>query len=135
MKAQSISLLKKKLWKIVASRIKERDGNICFTSGKYVEGANAHCGHMFPSGSCGAVLRYHPKNLHCQSYFENINMGGNGAVYALNFIEKYGKKEMTRMLKLKNSSIKADTHFYNTMIEMYKNNTLEEIEEYLNGLI
>lgn len=135
MKAQSISLLKKKLWKIVSLRIKERDGNICFTSGKYVEGANAHCGHMFPSGSCGAVLRYHPKNLHCQSYFENINMGGNGAVYALNFIEKYGKKEMTKMLKLKNSSIKADTHFYNTMIEMYKNNSLLEIEKYLNGLV
>lgn len=135
MKVQSISLLKKKLWKIVAPRIKERDGNICFTSGKYVEGANAHCGHMFPSGSCGAVLRYHPKNLHCQSYFENINMGGNGAVYALNFIEKYGKKEMTKMLKLKNSSIKADTHFYNTMIEMYKNSSLLEIEKYLNGLV
>lgn len=127
--------LKEKLWKIVSKRIKERDGNICFTSGKYVEGPNNHCGHMFPSVSCGALLRYHPKNLHCQSYFENINMGGNGAVYALNFIEKYGKKEMNNLLKLKQSSVKANKQFYEKLIEMYETYPLDDIEKYLNSLV
>jgi Bacteriophage Lambda NinG protein len=134
MKKKTVTQLKKKLWSIVAKRIKERDDYICFTSGKKVEGANAHCGHMFPSGSCGAVLRYHPLNLHCQSYFENINQGGNGAVYALNFIEKYGQEKMNKMLQLKNKSIKADTQFYEKLIELYTNNTLEEVENYLHSL-
>lgn len=134
MKKKTVAQLKKKLWTIVSKRIKERDKNVCFTSGKYVEGANAHCGHMFPSGSCGAVLRYHPLNLHCQSYYENINQGGNGAVYALNFIEKYGQDKMNQMLQLKNKSIKADNYFYETLIDLYTNNTLEEIEEYLHSL-
>lgn len=130
-KAPSISLLKKKLWTVVSKRIKERDNYICFTSGKKVEGSNAHCGHMFPSASCGAILRYHPKNLHCQSYFENINQGGNGAVYALNFIQKYGEKEMQKMLFLKNKSTKADRIFYSDLIQLYTDSTWEEIEQYL----
>lgn len=134
MRKQTVTSLKNKLWKIVSKRIKERDKYICFTSGKKVEGTNAHCGHMFPSGSCGAVLRYHPLNLHCQSYYENINQGGNGAVYAINFINKYGQEKMDILLRLKNKSIKADSFFYETLIDMYTNNTLEEIEEYLNNL-
>ena len=92
---------------------------------------NAHCGHMFPSGSCGATLRYHPKNLHCQSYNENINNGGNGTVYALNFIQKYGQDEMHKMLMLKNKTIKADIWFYEELIRLYTEGTFEEIEEYL----
>ncbi len=135
MKKKTPKQLKDKLWKLVSKRIKERDNNICFTSGKYVEGANAHCGHMFPSGACGAVLRYHPKNLHCQSYHENINLGGNGVVYGINFVKKYGQKEMTKLLKLKNSSIKADNQFYEKLIEMYETYPLEDIEEYLNQLV
>lgn len=134
MRKLTVTSLKNKLWKIVSKRIKERDDYICFTSGKKVEGTNAHCGHMFPSGSCGAVLRYHPLNLHCQSYYENINQGGNGAVYAINFINTYGQEKMDTMLRLKNKSIKADSLFYEKLIEMYTNNTLEEIEEYLNNL-
>lgn len=133
-KKPSISLLKKKLWVLVSKRIKERDSYICFTSYKKVEGSNAHCGHMFPSGACGALLRYHPKNLHCQSYNENINLGGNGVVYGLKFVEIYGQKEMSNLIRLKNSSIKADVWFYQNLIDLYSNNSLEEIEEYLNNL-
>lgn len=130
----SISKLKNKLWGLVSKRIKERDKYICFTSGKKVEGSNAHCGHMFPSGACGALLRYHPKNLHCQSYNENINLGGNGAIYATRFIEVYGEEEFKNLLQLKNRSIKADVWFYQNLIDLYSNSTLEEIEDYLNNL-
>ena len=134
MKKKTVTQLKKKLWTLVSKRIKERDDYVCFTSGKKVEGANAHCGHMFPSGACGALLRYHPKNLHCQSYNENINLGGNGAMYATRFVEVYGVEHFKNLLVLKNKSIKADSFFYETLIEMYTNNTLEEIENYLNNL-
>lgn len=126
--------LKDKLWKIVSAHVKKRDKNTCFTSGKFVEGSNCHCGHMFPSGSCGAVLRYHPRNLHVQSYNENINNGGNGAVYALNFISKYGQSEMDKLLNLKNRTIKADIIFYETLIELYKKGNEQEIISYLESL-
>jgi len=135
MKKNNISQLKKKLWIIVSKYIKERDKFICFTSGKKVEGMNAHCGHMFPSGNCGALLRYHPLNLHCQSYNENINLGGNGAVYAINFVKKYGQKEMNKLLVLKQKSIKADEIFYSKMIELYKQGNEENIVKYLDSLV
>jgi hypothetical protein len=133
-KLPSISKVKKDLWKVVSKRIKERDNYICFTSGKKVEGMNAHCGHMHPSAACGALLRYHPKNLHCQSYNENINLGGNGVMYATRFIEVYGEKEFKNLLILKNRSIKADIHFYLNLLDLYKYSSLEEVENYLNNL-
>ena len=95
---------------------------------------NAHCGHMFPSGGCGALLRYHPKNLHCQSYNENINLGGNGAIYATRFVEVYGTDEFKTLLILKNKSIKADRYFYEKLTDLYTNNTLEEVESFLQSL-
>lgn len=133
MKKKSVKTLKKILWKLVSDRIRERDNYFCFTSGKKVSGSGAHCGHMFPSGSCGALLRYHPKNLHCQSYDENINQGGNGAIYAIKFIQKYGQAEMDKLLKLKNRTIKADEIFYLNLIDLYKNGTWEFIENYLEN--
>lgn len=131
-KKPTISQLKKKLWTIVSKYIKERDKYECFTSGKKVEGANAHCGHMFPSGSCGALLRYNPLNLHCQSYNENINLGGNGAVYVLRFIEQYGQEELDKLIVLKNKSIKADILFYSDMISLYNKGNEQKIIDYLN---
>lgn len=134
-KPVSISKIKEKLWKVVSVKIKERDNYVCFTSGRKVEGSNAHCGHMFPSGGCGAVLRYHPKNLHCQSYNENINLGGNGAIYATRFIDTYGDREFKNLLNLKNKSIKADIWFYEKLLDLYTNYTLEDVENYLNNMI
>jgi hypothetical protein len=133
MKKQSISLLKKNLWKIVATRIKERDKFQCFTSGKFVEGVNAHCGHGTPSSVCGGRLRYHPKNLHCQSYYENINLGGNGRVYYQNQVKKYGQDTVDKLDQLQHKFIKCDSIFYLTLIDLYKNGTWEQIENYLEN--
>jgi len=132
-KYKSISTLKKTLWTIVAKRIKERDNYICFTSGKKVEGANAHCGHGNPSSICGGRLRYHPKNLHCQSYYENINLGGNGRVYYQRQIERYGKEIVDKLDSLQNKYIKTDELYYRTLINLYTNGTWENIESYLEN--
>lgn len=130
-KKLSTSQLKKKLWAVVSKRIKERDKNVCFTSGRAVEGSNSHCGHGLPSSVCGGRLRYHPKNLHCQSYHENVNLGGNGTIYYQRQVSKYGKEVVDKLYQLQNRFIKVDNIFYLAMIELYTNGTWEEIENYL----
>lgn len=132
-KLPSLSSLKKKLWLVVSKRIKERDKNICFTSGKFVEGSNAHCGHGTPSAVCGGRLKYHPKNLHCQSYHENINLGGNGRVYYKKQVEKYGQETVDKLDMLNNKYVKADVLFYLKLIDLYTNGTWEEIEYFLEN--
>ena len=132
-KPPSITQLKKKLWAVVSKRIKERDNWICYTSGRKVEGAGAHCGHGMSSSICGARLRYHPLNLHCQSYYENIYASGNGIQYYQNQIRDYGAKRVKELYALKNKYIKADVIFYTTLLELYKNGTWEEIERFLES--
>lgn len=130
-KKPSITTLKKKLWKIVADRIKKRDNFICYTSGRKVEVAGAHCGHGMSNSICGARLRYHPLNLHCQSYYENIHASGNGVQYYQNQIRDYGDKRVKELYALKDKYIKADVIFYQHLIDLYTNGTWEEIERYL----
>lgn len=125
--------LKEKLWKIVSKRIRERDNWTCYTSKKKVEGANAHCGHGLPSSICGGRLRYHPANLHCQSYFENINLGGNGTIYYQEQVKEYGKEYVDSLYALKDCYIKVDKQFYETLIELYTNGTWEDIETFLES--
>lgn len=133
MKKQSISTLKKKLWKIISDRIRERDKYICYTSKKKCEGSGAHCGHGLASSVCGARLRYHPKNLHCQSYFENINCGGNGVIYYQEQVKQYGQETVDKLYQLQQKYIKADIIFYQKLIDLYQNGTWEEIENYLEN--
>lgn len=132
-KRKSDAQLKKKLWKIVSARIKERDKNVCFTSKKYVEGSNAHCGHGLPSSVCGGRLRYHPLNLHCQSYHENINCGGNGVTYYQEQVKAYGQERVDALYKLQHKFIKVDWVFLEKLIDLYTNGTWEEIEKFLEG--
>ena len=132
-KKPSISKLKIKLWKIVADRIKARDKGVCYTSGKIVSGTNAHCGHGMPNSICGARLRYHPKNLHCQSYYENIHASGNGVQYYQNQVRDYGQTRVNELYALKNKYIKADIIFYMTLIDLYTNASWEEIEDFLES--
>ena len=132
-KKKTVSQLKKILWKIVSDRIRARDNFICYTSGRKCEGSGAHCGHGLPSSVCGARLRYHPKNLHCQSYFENIHAGGNGATYYQNQVKQYGQDIVNKLYQLQQKYIKADEIFYTKLIELYKNGTWAEIEFFLEN--
>lgn len=130
---QKISVLHKKLWAIVSKRIKERDKYICYTSGRKVEGSNAHCGHGISNSISGGRLRFHPKNLHCQSYYENIHASGNGGQYYRNQVRDYGQETMDKLYALKNKYIKVDADYYLTLIDLYTNGTWEDIENYLEN--
>ena len=128
-----ISVFKRKLWKVVSKRIKERDKYICYTSKVKVSGSNAHCGHGLPSSVCGARLRYHPKNLHCQSYRENVNAGGNGAIYYQEQVKQYGQKAVNKLYALQNKFIDADETFYELLTGLYETGTWEDIEYFLEN--
>ena len=128
---QKVSILHKKLWAIVSKRIKERDKNICFTSGKYVTGMNCHCGHGISNSISGGRLRFHPKNLAVQSYYENIHASGNGGTFYRNQVVKYGQETMDKLYALKNKYIKVDADYYLTLIDLYTNGSWQDIEDYL----
>lgn len=135
-KVVSISKLKKDLWAVVSPFIRNRDNFRCITCGKTGTGGQIHAGHFLPSGNCGALLRYHPKNIHAQCYFENINLGGNGAVYYTKMVERYGQKYVNKLFQIKNqTTIKADEYFYQSLIDLYKQGNEEEIIKFLESYL
>lgn len=134
-KLTPISKLKKQLWEIIKLYIRERDKSICFTSGVKVEGSNRHVGHGIPSSVGGVLLRYHPYNLHIQSYVENIHHSGNGGIYYRNSLMKYGQEKMDKLYSLKNYTIQADRYFYTSLIDLYKQGNEEEIVKFLESYI
>mgnify|MGYP003404853849 CR=1 FL=1 len=134
-KLPSISKLKKQLWEVIKVYIRERDQSICWTSGVKVEGSNRHVGHGIPSSVGGGLLRWHPLNLHVQSYVENIHHSGNGGVYYRNCVAKYGQEKMDKVYELKNHTVQIDRYFLNTLIDLYKQGNQEEIIKFLEGFV
>jgi len=136
MKTKSVKSIKKKLWELVKQFIRKRDGPVCYTCGKGgLEGSNWQTGHFIPSSVGGAVLRYHPINLAIQCYFCNINAGGNGSIFCLKMLEKYGLEYVNKLRNMKpNMQFKADILFYENMIVLYKYGNEENIVKYLESL-
>lgn len=120
------------------SKIKDKIGGYCFSCGKYCEGSDFQCGHWEPDSTGGALLRYHPQNMHGQGgYCCNINRHGQqkmGNDYTLKMIEKYGLKRVNEIRALKYKSIKADILFYEKMIELYKEGNEQKIIDFLENL-
>ena len=124
-KPKTIGYYKKKLWTEVSIFIRRRDDGQCFTCFQKKHWKEMQAGHMIPRSIGGFQLYFHEKNIHCQCYNCNINSGGNGAVYADNFIRKYGQEEFDEILRLKNSiaehmSPKQKIQWYVEQIEHYK---------------
>jgi len=147
MKKQSSNLTKKlaqKLEKVSHDFIRRRDsiepdiviGGYCFDCGKLTYRQMFQAGHFLPSGSCGAILRYHPRNIHgqasgCNCKYQQEKVKIN---YTMAMIKKYGKKYVDSLIALRNKSIKADSIFYQKMIDLYEAGDEEAIVEYLESL-
>lgn len=141
---ERVKKAKKKLEKISHDYIRRRDGidgdfkGYCCTCGKLCEGGNFQCGHYEPSGGSGALLRYHPRNMHGQGgYCCNINRHGQQRMandYTFFMIKKYGEEYVTKLRQLKYKTIKADIIFYETLIELYEQGDEEKICNYLDNL-
>lgn len=115
-----LTKLKDKLWELCKKIVRKRDGTVCTSCGKKdVTGANAHTGHMIPSATCGAYLRYDLRNLHVQCYYCNMNLGGNGALYAKNIVERYGQDFLDSIFRDKQVIVKADKWWYEEKIAEY----------------
>ena len=136
--------LAQKLEKISHDYIRRRDsinpdveiGGYCFDCAKLVFGPMFQAGHFLPSGSCGAILRYHPHNMHgqaggCNCKYQQERVKIN---YTMAMIKKYGKKYVDKLISLKNKSIKADSIFYEKMIELYEQGDEKAIVNYLENL-
>jgi hypothetical protein len=109
-----------KLWKLCKQITLNKYGNTCYTCDRNnLEGSNCQLGHCIPSGACGAFLRYDLRNLRIQCYHCNINLGGNGAEYVRRLTQEVGKKEVDKMFKDKQKSVKATDH-YAKLIQEYE---------------
>lgn len=128
----SLSVVQKDLWSnYVTVAIKERDGYLCCSCGKSCDGANRHGGHFEPVSLGGAILRYHPHNIHVQCGRCNANEGNRTSYFP--FMEKrYGRKYVDKLLALKQRSIQADTLFYEKIRVFYEERRLEECAKWLN---
>lgn len=108
----------------------------CFDCSKLGEGKDFQAGHFIPDSVGGALLRYHPYNMHgqhsgCNCYFNQEMVKIN---YTRAMGQKYGEQCLNRLIGLKNRSIKADILFYLKMIELYKEGDEKKIVKYLEEL-
>ena len=112
-------------------------GGYCFDCGKLTTGQNFQAGHWIPSGSGGALLRYHPQNIHGQA--SGCNCGYNQEMVKINYTramtQKYGEKRCSELLGLKNRTIKADILFYLKMIELYTSGDENAIVAFLESIV
>ena len=96
-KLKSLTWFKKKAWAPFSKFIRKRDDGICFTCEKKVFGKGYHAGHFIPGAICGKSLYFSEVNVHGQCYYCNINLGGNGAIYAIKMQQKYGKDILEKL--------------------------------------
>lgn len=92
----------------------------CYTCGKPISGSNKQLGHFLPKSVCGASLKYDMRNLRWQCYYDNINLGGNGATFYRNLVKDEGQEYVDELFRIKNTvSIKA-FDFYLELLEEYR---------------
>ena len=120
-KRRKLSWYKKKLWEVFSAYIRARDKGVCFTCGKSgLKGSGYHAGHCIPKGSGGLLLYFHEQNVHGQCFRCNINLGGNGAVYAQRIREVYGDEVMDEIYRLRGKVVKWTREDYIDLIAEYE---------------
>ena len=105
-------------WREFSKWVRAREPN-CVTCGGSAENA----GH-FVHGVSLTKLYLNPDIVHSQCISCNLWQSGNMAKYTLFMIDKYGRKEVDRLLKLKGSpelsGDKPTVEWYKSMEETYK---------------
>lgn len=115
-KKQSISTLKKKLWKEFSLFIRNRDKWTCYTCGRKAEGSGLHSGHFISKSVGGISLYFHEKNVNAQCYNCNINLSGNIWIYG----QKLGEKTVAELYAIKGQTAKWTVDDYLEKIAYYK---------------
>jgi hypothetical protein len=112
--------LKKELWELCRKITEKRYESVCYTCDKPVAGANRHLGHFIPRSAGGTLLRYNLDNLRWQCYYDNINLGGNGAEYYRRLVKEVGQEKVDELFEMKKQIVKADRAWYEETIARYK---------------
>lgn len=145
LKKKSKTELKKvisKLTKISHDYIRYRDsknkdeiGGYCFDCGTFATGQNFQAGHFIPDSVGGALLRYHPHNMHGQTSGCNMKVSQERVKinYTLAMQKKYGNNYVEHLLRMKQKTVKADIIFYNKLIELYERGVENDIVEFLEN--
>jgi len=122
-KHNSISVLKKKLWKIVSEYIRKRDSNskwiwkccTCWLEKHYKE---LQAGHYIPSGS-SSKHRYNEFNIHIQCYWCNCGKWWNLIEYRPFMIQKYWLEFTEQLYETRNELINLWVLEVKELIEEY----------------
>lgn len=119
MKKPKKTTLKKKLEKLVAQYVKQRDGNICQKCLKYVEGANCHASHVIPK-SMGNQFRFDPLNLKVLCFKCHIGWWHKEPVRAGEWFKEKFPDRYEYLYGQPRKTAKFSVEDYQEMIEHYK---------------
>lgn len=114
--------LKKEFWKVFSLYIRHKEKGKCFTCGLQKLPKQMQTGHFISKKICGLGLYFHEMNNHCQCYRCNINLGGNGAIYARKIKEIYGQGALDEIYVLydKRENFKISDEEYQALIIEYQ---------------
>ena len=79
---------------------------------------------MFPQGGFSAIW-LDRNNVRPQCYHCNVNLGGNGAVFAENMIREVGIKEYERISAARHGELKLMASEYDELTEQFNQEILE----------
>lgn len=124
-KKPTITLLKKKLWKLTREIIIKRYGNNCYTCpNSDLSGSGLHCGHFISSSVCSVEMRYDLGNLRPQCYACNIHRSGNWPAFERHLIADgidvealKQRNEDTKGLSYRIDWFEAKIQEYTTLLE------------------
>ena len=122
-KKKSLSLLKKKAWKLFSLWVRLRFSTyggtvVCVTCGALIHYKDAQAGHFFPK-SRGLVYYFHEKNVHVQCVGCNMFRGEQAKInYTIFMQEKYGMGMVNELETL--APIKYYRSDYELLIAEYK---------------
>jgi 5-methylcytosine-specific restriction endonuclease McrA len=120
---QSVSTLKKKLWKLFSEYIRRRDKGICFTCGRVQDWKLCDAGHFIPRSVGGLALFFHEDNVHAQCKRCNMPpLCGNQYEYG----RRLGEKKVKELRKLQSQITKWSRQDYQDKIAHYQ----EKLKEY-----
>jgi Bacteriophage Lambda NinG protein len=121
MKLKRKKNLKKEFWKIFSQYIRQRDKGICFICGLKRPWKKMQAGHCIPKVEGGLELYFHEQNVNCSCYRCNINLGGNGALYARRIKQVYGEEVLNKLYEIydRRGNYKITDEEYIKLIEHY----------------
>ena len=109
----------KKLTKLIAEKVIERDKSTCQYCGKIVDGSNRHISHVIPK-SMGNRLRWDLINLKVLCFHHHLHFWHKNSVEAGEWFQKKFPERWAYLLKHKNETVKWKIDGYIKMIEELK---------------